>query len=190
MRADEPCRYRMPSSSLTQQRRRDMGDLVVALSRRIGEAFENGPRLARRSLVYAGSWETGDLLRNLAKVKDIPTDQFIEWHADSLPAFTPEGLRHVLPYYMLYSLRHPRSEAAELLIFHLSPAEMDDEYWRPRLNVFSRAQKEVICEFLGLLEKELAGEHYESHFARAFVVWGCSEPPIGIKPHGEPHPAG
>ena len=53
-----------------------------------------------------------------------------------------------------------------------------------------RAQKEVICEFLGLLEKELAGEHYESHFARAFVVWGSSEPPIGIKPHGEPHPAG
>jgi hypothetical protein len=83
----------------------DPRDVVTALSQRIAEAFETNPLPARKSLVYPGSWETGDLRRNLAKVQDIPTDQFLEWHADSLPVFTPEGLRHVLAYCMRYALR-------------------------------------------------------------------------------------
>jgi hypothetical protein len=151
-------------------------DHVIEIDRTIGDTFQQSPPLSRKALVYPGSWETGDLLRNLTKVRDTPTDQFIEWHADSLPEFTPEGLKHVLPYYMRYSLRHPRSEAAERLIFHLAPAETDDEYWRPRLAVFSHVQRNAVCAFLGFLEKELAGEHYESHFARARLVWGCSGP--------------
>ena len=151
-------------------------DSAIELERTIVDAFVQKPLPPRKVLVYRGSWETGDLLRNLTKVRDTPTDQFIEWHADSLPVFTPEGLRHVLPYYMRYSLRHPRSEAAERLIFHLAPAEADDDYWRPRLAVFSQAERNAICAFLGFLEKELAGESYESHFARARAVWGCSQP--------------
>jgi hypothetical protein len=166
----------------------DRPDVVTALSQRIAEAFESNPLPTRKSLVYAGSWETGDLLRNLANVKDIPTDQFIERHADSLTVFTPEGLRHVLPYYMRYALRRLRSEAAERLIFHLAPAETDDDYWRPRLAAFSRTQRDAICAFVDFMETELSGEHYESHFARARVVWGCSEPVDDIKRRGEQRP--
>jgi hypothetical protein len=154
----------------------DRANVMTALSQRIAEAFESNPLPTRKSLVYAGSWETGTLLRNLADVKDIPTDQFIEWHADSLPVFTPEGLRHVLPYYMRYALRQPRSEAAERVIFHVAPAETGDDYWRQRLAAFSRTQRDAICAFVDFMETELADEHYESHFARARVVWGCSEP--------------
>jgi hypothetical protein len=145
-----------------------------AVIAQIRGAFSNTPLVARKTLVYKGSWETGDLLRNLAKVQDTPTDQFIEWHADSLPEFTPEGLRHVLPYYIEYALRHPRSAAAEYLIFHLAPAETDDDYWSARLKVFSVEQKAAIRALLTFLENELAGEHYDSHFARARVVWACS----------------
>ena len=158
---------------------------VIALSQRIAEAFAKRPAPSRESMVYAGSWETADLIGNLAKVEDIPTDKFIEWHADSLPVFTPEGLRHVVPYYMQYTLQHPRSEAAERLIFHLSPTETEDDYWRPRLAVFSQAQKEAICAFFRFLEQDLQGDHYESHFSRARVVWGCS---LGLTPPAEPHP--
>lgn len=156
---------------------------VVGLSQRIAEAFAL-PAPSRNSMVYAGSWETDDLLGNLAKVDDIPTDQFIEWHAASLPGFTPEGIRHVLPYYMQYTLRHLRSEAAERLIFHLSPTETEGDYWRPRLAVFSQAQREAICAFFRFLEMALQGDRYESHFSRARVVWGCSP---GITPPSEPH---
>lgn len=146
-------------------------DAVLA---QIRGAFSNSPHVARRSLVYESSWETEDLLRNLAKVQDRPTDEFVEWHADSLPVFTPEGLRHVLPYYMEYTLRHPRSEAAERLIFHLAPAETGDDYWNTRLNVYSAEQKAAICAFLTFLERELEGEHYDSHFARGRVVWASA----------------
>jgi hypothetical protein len=59
-----------------------------------------------------------------------------------------------------------------------------------RLKVFSRAQKEAICAFLSFLEKELAGEHYKSHFAPRRVVWGCSEVVGEIKPRAEPRPTG
>ena len=145
----------------------------VAVAAQICRAFSDVACAARTSLVYEGSWETGDLLRNLSKVEDTPTDEFIEWHADSLAEFTPEGLRHVLPYYMLYSVRHPRSEAAERLIFHLAPDETDDDYWTTRLDVFSAEQKAAICALLTFLERELVGEHYDSHFARARVVWAC-----------------
>ena len=145
-----------------------------AVVAQIRGAFSNIPHVVRKSLVYESSWETDDLLRNLAKVQDTPTDQFVEWHADSLPVFTPVGLRHVLPSYMEYTLRHPRSEAAERVIFHLTPAETGDDYWSTRLNVFSADQKAAICAFLTFLERELVGEHYDSHFARARVVWACT----------------
>jgi hypothetical protein len=162
-----------------------LNEAGVAVAAEIRRAFADIPRVARKSLVYEGSWETDDLLRNLAKVLDIPTDQFIEWHADSLPVFTPEGLRHVLPYYMLYSLRQPRSEAAERLIFHLAPAETDDDYWRPRLAAFSRTQRHAICAFVNFMALEPSGEHYQSHFARSRVVWGCSEQVDEINQRGE-----
>ena len=166
-----------------------MSDAVTVLAEQIRKAFEDNPRLARQALVYPDTWETEDLLRNLAKVGDVPNDSFVEWHSSSLPVFTAEGLRDVLPHYMTYSLRHPRSDAAEYLIFHLSPAETNDDYWPRRLAVFSGAQRQVVCAFLKHLEHELSGEHYDSHFARALVVWGCSEPRSAVKPRGGPDPA-
>jgi hypothetical protein len=81
----------------------------------------------RKFLVYPNTWDTEDLLHSLAKIGDVPNDQFVESHFSSLPAFTAEGLRHVLPQYMTYSLKHPRSDAAEHLIFHLSPTDTSDD---------------------------------------------------------------
>ena len=107
-----------------------------ALTEQIGAAFADNPILPRGSLVYRGSWETESLLRNLARVKDAPTDRFVEYHADSLPEFTPEGLRD-------------------------------------RLAAFSLKHRDAICAFIKHLQDELAGEHYDSHFARALAVWGC-----------------
>lgn len=148
-------------------------DAVAALVALITAAFADNPQLTREALVYKGSWETGTLMRNLATVQDAPNDSFIEWHSDSLPRFRPEGLRHVLPHYMIYSLRHPKSDVTERLIFHLAPADTSEEYWRERLAVFTPAQKHTICEYVRFMQTELAGEHYDEHLARALTVWGC-----------------
>src|SRR5918994_2028564 len=83
-----------------------MSDTLVALVAMITSAFANVPTLPGESLVYEDTWETEDLIRDLAAVGDRPDDRFIEQHFSSLPAFTGEGLRHVLPQYLIYSLKH------------------------------------------------------------------------------------
>ena len=87
--------------------------------------------------------------------------------------FRPEGLRHVLPFYMIYSLQHPESDVTERLIFHLSPADIGDEYWQERLAVFTPAQKHAICEYIGFMRLEPTNKDYDEHLTRALSVWGC-----------------
>jgi hypothetical protein len=150
-----------------------LSEAVIALVAAITAAFANGATLPRDALVAEGTWETRDLIRALAAVHDTPDDAFIERHFDSLPAFTPVGLRHVLPQYLIYSLKHPRSEATERIIFHLSPNDAESSYWLERLEAFSPAQKQAICEYIRFMQTELPGEHYDEHLARALTVWGC-----------------
>lgn len=150
-----------------------MSDAVIALVATITAAFANGPTFPREELVARGTWETRDLIRALAAVNDSPGGAFIERHFDSLPAFTPAGLRHVLPQYLIHSLEHPRSEATERIIFHLSPDDAASPYWRERLEAFAPAQKQAICEYIRFMQSALTGEHYDEHLARALTVWGC-----------------
>src|SRR5918993_474992 len=110
-----------------------MSDTLVALVAMITSAFANVPTLPGESLVYEDTWETEDLIRDLAAVGDRPDDRFIEQHFSSLPTFTGEGLRHVLPQYLIYSLKHPDSDATERVIFQLVPDDTDSPYWRGRL---------------------------------------------------------
>jgi hypothetical protein len=144
---------------------------AVALIAVIKTAFPDASEVDREALVYEGSWETTTLKRDLTAVSDMPDDWFIESHAGSLPVFRPEGLRHVLPYYMAYSVRHTKSDVTERLIFHLSPADARDEYWRERLSVFTSTHKRAIREYLRFMQSALAGEHYDVHLSRAVNVW-------------------
>jgi hypothetical protein len=157
----------------SEELRMQMSDAAIALVTLITAAFGNSPRLPRKELVARGTWEARDLVRALAAVNDSPDRAFIERHFDSLPAFTPAGLRHVLPQYLIYSLEHPRSEATERIIFHLSPDDTESSYWRERLEAFSPAQKQAICEYIRFMQSELVGEYYDEYLTRALTVWGC-----------------
>jgi hypothetical protein len=150
-----------------------VNDGVAAVRAAIAAAFADTPRVPRAAMVYRGSWETQNLIHNLARVDDVPTSRFIEWHADSLPEFTPAGLRHVLPFYLTYSLENPQSDVTEFVIFHLSPADTTDDYWQERVAVFSATQKHAICEYVRLMRTLLASDHYDEYLARAAAVWGC-----------------
>ena len=150
-----------------------MSDTLVALVAMITSAFANVPTLPGESLVYEDTWETEDLIRDLAAVGDRPDDRFIEQHFSSLPTFTGEGLRHVLPQYLIYSLKHPDSDATERVIFQLVPDDTDSPYWRGRLEIFSHAQKSAICEYLRHMQVQLAGQHFEVYLQRGLSVWGC-----------------
>jgi hypothetical protein len=80
---------------------------------------------------------------------------------------------------MLYSLRNPNSNVTERLIFHLSPVDIDDVYWRERLAIFAPVQKQAVCAYLRFIQSELVDEGYDEHLARAQTVWECgSYPPF------------
>lgn len=151
-----------------------MSDTAIVVATAITTAFADGQTLPRESLVYRDTWETEDLIRDLAAVGDRPDERFIEQHFDSLPAFTAEGLQHVLPHYLIYSLKRPQSEATQRVILHLSPVDTESPFWRERLEIFSPTQKSAICEYIQHLQVQLAGEHYDADFARALSVWGCA----------------
>ena len=142
-----------------------------AVAAAIVEAFPQGTDRTPEALVFDGTWETQDLIRSLRLAGSSIDSRFVEQHADSLAALTPEGLHTLLPAYLLHSLRHPYSDATEKLIFHLSPDDPDSDYWRHRLDGFSTTQKAAVAKFLRYMTKALAGEHYDTALANAITTW-------------------
>jgi len=67
-------------------------DAVVA---QIRGAFSNIPHVARKSLVYEGSWETEDLLQNLAKVQDTPMPNLPTRQIEQASGFVGDGGFHL-----------------------------------------------------------------------------------------------
>lgn len=125
------------------------GPVVAAIE----AAFPDPRPEVREAVVYPGSWETMDLIDNLAKVEDAPTPRFIEWHASSLAEFTPFGFRHVLPFYLRYSLDKPQSDVTERIIFHLAPDDAESPYWKERVAAFSTLQKQAVCQYVRCMEE-------------------------------------
>lgn len=121
--------------------------------------------------VFEKTWERPDLLASLKQRGGLADDSFVEYHADSLAALTPVGLRALIPRYMEYALLHPTSEVTERLIFHLSPSNPQSAYWRERLEAFSREQRHVVAIFLSHMANELRGQYYEHHIENALQVW-------------------
>jgi hypothetical protein len=150
-----------------------MSEAAVTLVATIAAAFASLGTLSREEMVYRNSWETKDLFESLAAVQDNPDSGFIESHFDSLPTFTPAGFRHVLPYYLRYSIQHPGSEVTGRLLIHLSPDDPDNTFWRERLRAFSSAQKNAICDYLKYMVSELRDPSDQEILARGQVVWEC-----------------
>lgn len=151
-----------------------MNDAVAALIAVIATAFSGPPQLPPERLVTPGSWETDDLVAALSPVRDMPDRHFIEGHFDSLPALTHEGLRYALPAFMIHSLAFPGSPATERVVFHLSPQDAEQEYWRERIAVFSQPQRAAICRFLKHLRGTLVGHGFDADLERATLVWNCA----------------
>lgn len=101
--------------------------------------------------------------------------EILDSHYDSLPLFSSQALLHYLPAYLLYSLKNPESRVAEFTIYQLSPTKSDInkslEFHQERFDVFSKEQKNAICDFLIEASRLEAFDSFEANLTRAKEIW-------------------
>jgi hypothetical protein len=104
-------------------------------------------------------------------------DEIMEWHQHDLALLSAAALHYYLPSWLLYSLRHPQSDALESTIFHLTPSEIriaeDRAYWQDRLAVFSGTQRSAIASFFREVERNDWWTGFDNEFERAAALWGA-----------------
>ena len=72
-------------------------------------------------LIYRGDWESEELKYELLKVFSLNTSNFdVRRFKNSIRAFTPIGIRAILPIYLRHCAKSKDSEVAEYLMYFLS----------------------------------------------------------------------
>jgi hypothetical protein len=116
----------------------------------IDAAFSDDPRPGNDALLNEQCSDDMDLagLYEFPNWKDVP-DHVIEREYAALSFLSPNGLRHFLPAYMSFSLRHPDGGAAAVgsTIFTLTPAN-DGVFRVQRWSTFTREQRWAVAAFL------------------------------------------
>jgi len=83
-------------------------------------AFRNAPRPEKDQITPHECQECNQIRCDFHQLEafEVP-DEIIERHPDILPLFSEIAWRYYLPTYLDYSLRHPDSDAAGMLIINL-----------------------------------------------------------------------
>ena len=98
------------------------------------------------------------------------TDALLKYHGDALPLLSAEALRYYFPRYIEFGLLNQDSNVFDNCLYHLSPEEID-EYWKERINVFSKNEKEILVEYLHIREQGEDAEFNEEYIQRALKIW-------------------
>jgi hypothetical protein len=148
-------------------------DIKRQLEHLIVDEFRLAPKPPREQIISHACEECFRLRDDFAPFDalDIPGSVILR-HADSLPLLSPEGLRHYLPAYLLFSLRNSDSDVFQLTLFHLAPETPGDEYWGRRLAVFTPQEKAAVRAFLEFLKTAPEFEWYREEIDRGLSLWG------------------
>jgi len=97
-------------------------------------------------------------------------DNLIDYHGDALPLLSPKALKYFIPRYIEYGLLHQKSNAFESTLYHLAPEKIDD-YWTARFNIFLKAEKEILIQYLLLRRDCEDSEFDEPYIERGLKFW-------------------
>lgn len=132
-------------------------------------------------LVEIEGWEYEDVVKSILQFSGCFNNEYrtnilclegvLEYHADSLPAFTPDGFHCMLKYYLLYSINRPLSDVSDYVVFHLSGIRKNSKYWQDRLKVFSVDEKEIIIYFLGYMKNQGEFVKFSDTIMHGVRVW-------------------
>lgn len=143
-------------------------------------AFGSGPFPGNTSLLtrdFAGARKLADALGGRAASAVL--DSVIEEHHAAFPLLSQEGRRHYLPSWLRTALRRPGSHVEESVIYLLT-GDLSFECG----HTFTRAQRDVVAEFLRFLYRNVAGS-FRARIGDALPRWTAGDmAPPSIRPHG------
>jgi len=113
------------------------------------DAFKGAPRPELDQITPHRCWECDRVRDDFSEyeVKNVP-DYILHDHGDSIPFLSPIAFRYFLPRYMEFTVENPDANAAEYLLYNLSPNHRNSEFWRGRCDAFVSKEKEVIIQYL------------------------------------------
>jgi hypothetical protein len=135
----------------------------------IEDAFAAVPRPGDEELLHEDCADDNDIksLYGIPHWRDV-SDEVVEYEYAALFFLSPAGLRHFLPAYMSYSLRHPDSGHAVVgsTVFALTPMpnEPTRSFSLSKFTLFDDAQRAAVVAFLEAMSghEDVAGalEHW------------------------------
>jgi hypothetical protein len=93
----------------------------------------------------------------------------------ALPLFSPKGLHHYLPAWLLRALEDPGGDVLEFTIYHLTPSKKNmsesNNYFHERFSLFNVAQRSAIHDFFLDVEDYQLWIGYEGEIERGKALW-------------------
>lgn len=132
-------------------------DVVIVAIR---DVFAEVPRPEDDQLLHPSCMDDGDIewLYGRGAWAEL-VDEGVEPDYASLAFLSPEGFRHFLPLYMIWSLNHPDSLVADSTVYALTPIPGDlHVFMTSKWSTFDDAQTAAVVAFL----RELATEEAEA----------------------------
>ncbi len=143
----------------------------------IEAAFADAPRPSNDGLLHERCMDDNDLVRlyPVAHWRELP-DELVESEYAALSFLSPDGLRHFIPAYMGFTLRHLDSGAAAVdsTIWSLAPVFYDDagiqDFVISKLSSLTESQRAAVVAFLEAV-RELGDDYVAEQAGKALSWW-------------------
>jgi hypothetical protein len=143
----------------------------------IEQAFADAPRPSNDDLLHELCIDDNDIVRlyPVAHWRDMP-DELVESEYAALSFLSPDGLRHFIPAYMGFTLRHLDSGAAAVdsTIWSLAPVFYEDtgiqDFVVSKLSTLTESQRAAVVAFLEAV-RERGDDYVADQAAKALSYW-------------------
>ena len=135
------------------------------------KAFSSVPKPKKSQMTPHRCPECDDIRDQLYEYtqRELP-DKLLNYHGDALPLLSPEALHYYFPRYIEFSLLHQDANACDNVLYHLAPDE-DKDYWEPRINIFTKEQKEIFIKYLEIRKTFEDAEFDEEYISKGLKTW-------------------
>ncbi|MFZ6749050.1 DUF6714 family protein [Undibacterium sp. Ren11W] len=103
-------------------------------------------------------------------VRNVP-DEKVEWLARSLCFLSPITLRYYLPRCIEFDIINPNSWVGDSIIVFIRVQNVSDPYWAERHDEFSQNEREIVSEYLEILQARNDANIDDEQLTLALEIW-------------------